>query len=321
VATSLVTGADGFVGQHLVAALSGRGERVVGGIRGARPDLTTLSSSVAESIRWVTFDLEDRRSVHSLVRVEPIDRVYHLGGLASAAKSITDPAPPFRVNVIGTLYLLEELATLRDETGRVPAILIPGSGDVYGRSADRLRPLTEDAPLEPLNAYAVSKASQEMLGLQYQRARGLPVVVARSFNHTGPGQRPPYVAPQFAHRLLELRRAGGAGRMPVGDLEVRRDFTDVRDVVRAYIRLLDTGAPGTIYNVCSGRAIPVGRLLEILAEATGVWVEPEVRNERVRPGEPRVIVGSFERLERATDWRPEIELRRTLTDLVAALEG
>ncbi len=318
---NLVTGADGFVGQHLVAELLRRGERVVGAVRSLPPQLTTLPEADAERVRWVTLELEAVESVRALARQVRPTRIFHLAGLSSVAESLVDRVSPFRVNALGTLYLLEELARTRRETGADPRILIAGSANAYGLAATRHRPLTEDCPLEPISPYAVSKAAQELVGLGFCRSGELSVVVTRSFNHTGPGQREPFVAPQLAKRIKEIERRGGEGVVKVGDASVRRDFTDVRDVVRAYVALAERGEPGQVYNVCSGRAYSVGELVETLAELAGVRVAVEQDPARARAADVPEMVGSYTRLARATGWRPEIGLRRSLADLLASIEA
>ena len=318
--TDLVTGADGFVGQHLVAHLLTAGRDVVGAVHGLPPRLTTLSTDAAARVRWVSFDLEDRDTVRDLVRRQQFDRIFHLAAFSSVARSLDDPAPAFRVNVIGTLFLFHAVSSLRREGRTVPRILVSGSGDIYGSSATRCRPLREECPAQPLNAYAVSKAAQEQLGLQFHRAEGLPVIVTRSFNHTGPGQRPPFVAADFAVQVVQARRAGGTAVIRTGNLDVRRDFTDVRDVVRAYVALLERGRPGGVYNVCSGRARRIGELVDLLATLTDQRLQVEVDPDRVRGVEVPEAVGDHTRLSEATGWQPAIDLLRSLADLVSFLE-
>ncbi len=317
---NLVTGADGFVGQHLVAELLGRGEEVVGAVQGGEPKLTTLSAAAADRVSWVTLELEDEKSVRSVARSSEADRIFHLAGLSSPADSLTDPVSPMRVNAIGTLYLLDELATMRRGSGRRPVILISGSGHAYGAAAARFQPLSEEHPLEPLNPYGVSKVAQEMFGTQFHRSPGLSVIVTRSFNHTGPGQRSNFVAPQLAAQVQSVREAGGVGAVKVGDPTVRRDFTDVRDVVEAYIVLTESGEPG-VYNVCSGRAYAVGELLDMLARAAGVEVTVETKAGRARPFDVPVVVGNNARLAEATGWAPQIPIERSLSDLLAWCAG
>ena len=318
---NLVTGADGFVGQHLVAELLDRGDEVVGAIQGGEPKLTTLSAADAERVRWVALELEQEESVRGVARAVEADRIFHLAGLSSPADSLADPVSPMRVNAIGSLYLLDELAKMSRESSYDPLILISGSGHVYGATAARLWPLKEEHPLEPLNPYAVSKLAQEMFGTQFHRSHGLSVLVTRSFNHTGPGQRSTFVAPQLAAQVQAISEAGGVGVAKVGDTTVRRDFTDVRDVVEAYVALTESGEPGRVYNVCSGRAYAVGELLDMLAGAAGVEVKVETDAGRARSFDVPLVVGSNARLVEATGWVPRIPIERSLSDLLAWCAG
>ncbi|MEE8551653.1 MAG: GDP-mannose 4,6-dehydratase [Gemmatimonadota bacterium] len=317
---NLVTGADGFVGQHLVAELLQQGQKVVGAVPRCPPELTTLSEENARRVDWVTLDLESRDTIREVVRGYRTDRVFHLAGLTSVARSLQDPVSTFSVNAAGTLLLLKELADVPRGTARGPIIVIAGSADAYGTAANRCRPLTEECPLEPLSPYAVSKATQEMLGLQFHRAYGLSVIVTRSFNHTGPGQRPPFVVPQFAMQILAAGSADTEGAVRVGNLDVRRDFTDVRDVVRAYTLLADRGQAGRVYNVCSGRSRRMGELLELLLDIAQIPLEVEPDPQLMRPADIPELVGDASRLATATGWAPQIELRQTLADLLDSLK-
>lgn len=317
---SLVTGADGFVGQHLIAELLRRGDSVVGAVLEIPPRLATLPTSDAARVRWVEVDLRQAQTVRELVRAHPVERIFHLAALSSVGESLSDPVSPLLINAVGTLHLLEELERLQGETGYDPTVLISGSAEVYGSAAIRYRPLTEDCPLEPLSSYAVSKVAQEMLGLLFNRTAGLSVVVTRSFNHTGPGQRPTFVAAQLAGRIQEIRASGGRGVVKVGDPTVRRDFTDVRDVVRAYLALSERGEMGQVYNVCSGRCYAIGELLEILVELTGVQVEVQRDPDWARRADVPEMVGSYSRLSEATGWSPTIDIRQSLADLLAGQE-
>lgn len=284
-------------------------------MRDLPPRLTTLPPEVAARVTWAAFDLEDPARVQALVRDHPAAEIFHLAAFTSVGRSWSDAAAAFRVNAIGTLFLLQAVAAARETGAGDPRILVVGSAEAYGASAQAGRPLAEDAPLRPLSPYAVSKAAQEMLALQAHRASGLWAVVARSFNHTGPGQRPPFAAGEFALQLRAAKRAGAPARIAVGNLDARRDFTDVRDVARAYRLLIERGEAGRVYNVCRGEAVSLREILLRLAEIAGVRAEPVVEPGHLRPVDLPEVVGDPAALAAATGWHPQVDLRRSLEDL------
>lgn len=299
----LVTGASGFVGRWLSRALKSSGHEVVEAE--ARLDVTDPSAIV-----------------DALTRTEP-DAVAHLAAIAFGPDAGTDPANAFRVTVGGTVNLLEAARQLK----RPPLILISGSADVYGTPAAEDLPLTEEAPLRPVKPYALSKAAQESAGLAYAARYGLRVLVTRSFNHAGPGQRPVFVIPALTERVAAVVR-GETDHVRVGNLDVRRDVSDVRDVVDAYVRLLESahdaksGPSGLALNICSGRSVSIRWLLEELCRLAGV--EPEIRIDPalVRADDAPDIRGDAAAIARLVGWRATTPLETTLADIWAsAAEG
>jgi len=290
----LVTGAHGFVGRHLVAHLEASGDHVVG--------VDRTDGGV---------DITDAEAVSALVgRIAPAV-IYHLAGWADVGGSWKAPVAAFRANAEGTLNVLSAAA----DCG-VQRALAVSSADVYGKVVPAELPLTETSPLRPASPYAASKVAADYLGLQAWLGRGLPVLRVRAFNHLGPGQTDAFVAPALASRIARAERDGGEV-LPIGDLSARRDFTDVRDVVRAYRLLVEHGEPGEVYNVCSGTDLAVQDLADqLLAEAT-VSLRFETDPQLLRPVEVPVLRGSHQRLTDATGWEPEIPISRTLTDLLA----
>jgi GDP-4-dehydro-6-deoxy-D-mannose reductase len=258
----------------------------------------------------VRADLLDPAATRAAVRRAAPEVVYHLAALAHVGRSWKEPAVTLAQNTSAALNLLEALR--REAPGaRLVAV---GSGELYG-PPERL-PVDERAPLRPQNPYAVSKAATDLLAGFYGDAHGLHVVRARAFNHAGPGQQPTYAIASFARQVAEGRLAGNEPiRVTSGNPEARRDFTDVRDVVRAY-RLL-AGAPAGIYNVCSGRSASIAELVEMLGRTAAVPVEHVVDPHLVRAHETMDIHGSHAALTDATGWQPEIALERTLADTVA----
>ena len=298
----LVTGASGFVGRWVAEELSGHGHEVI-----PAPPRDAM-------------DIADADAVRAFVVASRPDAVVHLAGLAFGPDATRDPAEAERVNATGTATVIESLAA----SGRTAApLLVAGSADVYGAPAPDDLPLRESAPAWPRSAYGRSKLLQEQTALSTGRDRGVAVAVTRSFNHTGPGQRPEFVAPALARRILAAR-AEGRSDIVVGNIDVRRDFSDVRDVVRAYRLLLEglaagTVPAGTVVNVASGRSVSIREIIALLADLVGVAVEPRVDPTLVRVDDPPQLVGDISLLRTLTGWEPRIPLRHTLADLLASL--
>lgn len=290
---ALVTGASGFVGRHLVEHLRSCGDEVLTSDR----DTDGL-------------DITDADGVRALFERERPDVVYHLAGWADVGGSWQAPVDAFRVNAEGTLNVLS--AATDAGIGRVVAV---SSADVYGIVTPEELPLTEDSPLRPASPYAASKVAADYLGLQAWLGRGLAVMRVRAFNHLGPGQTDKFVAPALASRVARAERDGGEV-LTVGDLSARRDFTDVRDVVRAYRLLMEHGEPGQVYNVCSGVDLAVQDLADRLVAQSRVPLRLEVDQSLLRPVELPVLRGSHDRLTAATGWEPQIPIDQTLTDLL-----
>jgi len=290
---ALVTGASGFVGRHLVEHLEDLGQEVV---------------CVDRSTDGV--DVTDAEAVHALVGSIGPDVVYHLAGWADVGGSWSAPVEAFRANAEGTLNVL-----LAAADAGVKRVLAVSSADVYGIVTPEELPLTEDSPLRPASPYAASKVAADYLGLQAWLGRQLPVIRVRDFNHLGPGQTDKFVAPALASRVARAEIEGGEV-LTVGDLSARRDFTDVRDVVRAYRLLIEHGEPGEVYNVCSGVDLAVQDLADQLVAQSRVPLRLEVDPELLRPVELPVLRGSHDRLTAATGWEPEIPISQTLTDLL-----
>lgn len=289
---ALITGAHGFVGRYLTEHLESKGDVVVGVDRHEGPDLL------------------DGEGWHVLLdRVQP-DALYHLAGQADVGGSWSAPVETFRANAEGTLNVLEACAAVE-----VPRVLAVSSADVYGRVTQAELPLDEDSPLRPVSPYAASKVAADFLALQAFLGRGLDVLRVRAFNHLGAGQTDRFVASALAHRVARNELEGG-DVVPVGNLSPRRDFTDVRDVVRAYRLLVERGAPGEVYNVCSGHDVAVAELAEQLVQLAERPMRLEADAALQRPVDIPVLRGDNTRLRTATGWTPEIPLHQTLADLL-----
>jgi GDP-4-dehydro-6-deoxy-D-mannose reductase len=245
------------------------------------------------------------------------DRIFHLAAMTHVGQSWDEPLRVLEVNVLGTGALL---AAAR-ECGSDPRILVTSSAEVYGAVTDPSQlPLTEASPTAPLTPYAASKLAAEALCAQAWLGHGQHVVVVRPFNHIGPGQSPNFAVSALSKRIVDAARSG-ASEIPVGNLTARRDFTDVRDVVRSYRLLLESGTPGTVYNVCSGVDVSIQEIADRLLAAAGSSVRLVSDPSLIRPVEVPVLRGDPGRLKAATGWAPEITLEQTLADVLAHWQG
>ena len=240
------------------------------------------------------------------------DAIYHLAAITHVGQSWDEPLRVLEVNVLGTAALL---AAAR-ECGSNPRILVTSSAEVYGAITDPSQlPLTEDSPTLPLSPYAASKLAAEAVCTQAWLGHGQHVVVVRPFNHIGPGQSPNFAVSALSKRIVDAERSG-AGEIRVGNLSARRDFTDVRDVVRSYRMLVESGAPGAVYNMCSGRDVSIQEIADRLLAAAGSTVRLVPDPALMRPVEVQVLRGDPTRLTSATGWVPELSLDQTLTDVL-----
>ena len=290
---ALVTGAGGFVGRHLVRHLTDSGDEVV----------TTDPSHGGA-------DITDAAAVAAEVADVAPEVVYHLAGWADVGGSWDHPVDAFRVNAEGTLNIL---AAARD--AGVQRVVAVSSADVYGRAEPDELPLTEESPLRPSSPYAASKVAADYLGVQAFLGYGLPVMRVRAFNHLGPGQADKFVASALASRIARAERDGGEV-LKVGNLTARRDYTDVRDVVRAYRLLAERGDPGEAYNVCSGTDLAVQDIGDALLARSTSTLRFETDPDLLRPVDQPVLRGSHDKLTAATGWEPEIPIEQTLADLL-----
>jgi GDP-4-dehydro-6-deoxy-D-mannose reductase len=310
----LVTGAEGFVGGHLLRTLARDGDHdvVAGSWSGALPDGDAAGS--ARDVEIVRIDITSDESVHAIVREHRPEWVFHLAAQSSVGRSFDDPAGTWEVNATGTLRLAEALRTAGGAR-----LLVISSAEVYGTVPPEAQPITEEAPLRPATPYGASKGAAELAALQAAAEGGVEVVVARSFNHAGPGQDERFVFPSMARQLVRIRRGAAEPTLWVGNLSVRRDFLDVRDVVGAYLLLMKEAPSGGIYNVCSGEARSLQDMVQRLIELSGTRAKLEVDPARFRPVDIPVLFGDPAKLKRL-GWEPEIGLERTLRDLLDEAE-
>ena len=289
---SLITGGRGFVGTWLADHLREQGD-----------DVVAIDYEV---------DVTDPVALLEAVTAAAPDAIYHLAALTHVGESWKDPLQVLQVNVIGTAALL---AAAR-QCGTDPRVLVTSSAEVYGAVTDpSLMPLDELTPTAPLTPYAASKLAAEALIGQAFRGHGQEVIVVRPFNHIGPGQTPNFAVPALAQRIVEANRRGDSS-IAVGNLAARRDFTDVRDVVKAYRLLIESGTPGEVYNVCSGHDVAIEEIATTLLRLAGTSLEFKTDPALTRPVEVPVLRGDPTRLQRATGWKPEIPLDQTLADVL-----
>lgn len=288
---ALVTGGHGFVGRWLVSHLEEQGA-----------DVTATGEEV---------DVTDADKVREFVTGLAPDAVFHLAGQASVGRSWDAPSRTFAVNALGTLHVLDAARRL----ATMPRVLVVSSAEVYGAVTPDELPLREETPLRPVSPYAASKVAAEVIAQQAARGHGLPVVIARPFNHIGPGQSPAFVVAALAKRIVDAQR-DGATKIEMGNPTARRDLTDVRDVVRAYALLIERGEAGEVYNVATGRDVRIGDLAELLVAAAGGGIEVVTDAVEARPADVPVLRGDPSKLRAATGWTPQVPLEQTLGDVL-----
>jgi GDP-4-dehydro-6-deoxy-D-mannose reductase len=300
----LITGADGFAGQHLIHELAAGDVEIHG--TSFRP-----FESTATNVTYHTVDLRDEQAVASLMNALRPDAIYHLAAQSSPARSYSAVWSTLENNIRAQLNVT--LACLTHNLK--PRILVISSGDIYG-DQPTLKPATEDAPLRPSNPYAVSKVTQDMLALQYHLSNDLPILRARPFNHLGPGQSPGFVATDFALQIARIEAGQQEPMMRVGSLSAERDFCDVRDVVRAYRLIMERGTPGEVYNIATGKTWTIRALLDLLLALANVSIQVASDTARLRPGSTSKVWGDATRLREATGWQPTIPLEQTVRDVL-----
>jgi GDP-4-dehydro-6-deoxy-D-mannose reductase len=304
----LVTGAAGFVGGHLLDLLEPRTASIVAWRRPGEP---LPPEPTGRRCRWMEVDILDRAGVRSALREVRPSAVYHLAGAAHAGRSWDRASLTLQVNVLGTYHVLSALAEQGATTCRT---LIPGSALVYGPQE---RAITEADPVAPVSPYGLSKLAQELTGAHAGSEDGLPVLLTRSFNHIGPRQDASFFAASFARQIARIELGLAEPVLHVGNLDARRDLSDVRDTARAYAALIDRGRPGRIYNVCTGRAYRVGDVLDGLLARASVRIAVRTDSTLYRPRDLPLVLGDPRRLVSEVGWTPSVPMEQTLDDLLA----
>lgn len=306
----LVTGADGFVGQHLISHLLTAGHHITGVVLSDSPQRGTLSDSERANVMWCGADMRDSDRLQTLTREAQPECVFHLAGVSSRAEAQTAYTEALAVNSQGTFHLLCALADAGLTDARV---IIAGSAEVYGIAGQGR--IAETTTLNPSSAYGISKAAQDVVARTTSEALELDVRVVRFFPLVGPGQRDAFALPSFCRRAFRIQRGGADSTMRVGNLDVYRDFTDVRDGIVAMARLADLDqVRHRVYNVCCGEPTSVRQLLQWVFDIAGIAPEVVIDEELTRSNEPEQVVGDPSRIEEEIGWQAELDLRRTVDD-------
>jgi len=306
---ALITGGAGFAGSHLVEYLLRQGQEVI--VVDRMGDHLANLEHLPNDVRIERGDLLDPDRMRQVLEDTRPQRIYHLAAISSPQESFQNPKLAYDVNFTGTLNLLCAWRELQIAS----RFLLVSSVAVYGPVDTPGVPLREDGPLRPVSPYAGSKAAAEMLALQFFQAYGLPVVRVRPFNHTGPRQMSSYVCSGFARQVAEIDLRVRPPQVIVGNLNVRRDFSDVRDIVRGYYLLLENGEAGDVYQLCSGVSVSIESILHRLIALSSQPIQVTVDDTRLRSEESPVICGDPSKARRAVGWQPQYDLEATLRDL------
>jgi len=308
----LITGFPGFAGPYLAEHIDTiASDAELFGLSWERAG--TGGPQLPETrIRFIPGDVTDARSIRRVLEDSRPDLIFHLAAASSVSGSWAHAIDFFEVNTLGTVNLFEAVR----ETASATTIVVASSAEVYGRAGNGSPRLHENLPMQPISPYGSSKAAMEIVASQYFSGADMPIIRLRLFNHTGPRRPGHFVASSLARQIAEVEATGAAGDVQVGNLDVVRDFTDVRDVARAYWSAATRGTPGEVYNVCSGRGVRVRDLLERLLAMTDHEVTVREDSTRMRAAEIPVLVGDPSKLRDAGGWEPAIEFNQTLEDLL-----
>jgi len=306
---SLITGCAGFAGSHLADYLLGKGEEVVA-LLGINEDRANIQH-IERHLQIVGADVCDFDSVREVLESSKPHRIYHLAAFSSPAESVENPELTYQVNFTGTLNLLSSWLRV----GMDCRFLLVSSAEVYGPVPRAKLPLREEMELHPMNPYAGSKAAAEILALQFFRSYGLPIVRVRPFNHTGPRQSTKFVCSNFARQVAEIELGVRPPTIFTGNIHVVRDFSDVRDIVRGYCDLLESGAPGEVYQLCSGRPVSIESILQTVISFASKPVQVSVDQSQLRNHDAAEVWGDYSKAKVAVGWEPRHELTDTLRAL------
>lgn len=307
---ALITGITGFAGSHLAELLLKRGFEVYGI---SRPRSKTDNiDEIRNEIRLEDADLLDSHSLHSIVvKIKP-DYVFHLAAQSFVQSSWASPANTMEINVVGSVHLFEAIR----RAGIDPVIQIACSSEEYGLVYANEIPVREENPLRPQSPYAVSKVAMDYLGYQYSKSYQMKIVRTRGFNHTGPRRGEVFVTSNFAKQIAEIEKGKRKPVIEVGNLAAKRDWTDVRDMVRGYLLAVEKGESGEVYNICYGKAWKISDMLDLLLKMSKIKVEIRPVAERMRPSDVPVLIGDCSKFYKKTGWKPKIPFEKTMEDLL-----
>lgn len=308
---ALITGVTGFVGSHLAEYLLAKNDVEVYGTirwRSRRENINPIQKHIS----LIECDLNDGNSVRKMMDSVRPDYIFHLAAQSFVLTSWHAPADTLLTNVLGQLNIFESIK----ETGINPRIQIAGSSEEYGMVYADEVPIKEENPLRPLSPYAVSKVTQDLLAYQYYMSYKLNVVRTRAFNHSGPRRGDVFVESNFAKQIADIEKGHQEPVIKVGNLEAKRDYTDVRDIVRAYWLALEKAKAGEVYNICTGKSYAIKDVLNILLSMSNIKIKIQEDPARLRPSDVPILEGDFSRFRTATGWKPEIPFEQTLKDLL-----
>ncbi len=306
----LITGITGFAGSHLAEYLLHQKEEVWGMIRRRSP--LEHIKGILEELKLVEGDLLDARSLQQVLMESQPEEVYHLAAQSFVPTSWRAPAETLHTNVLGEVHLLESIR----QCCPFARVLIAGSSEEYGLVYPHELPIKENQPLRPLSPYGVSKVAQDLLGWQYFQSYGMHIIRARAFNHEGPRRGKMFAPSDFAHQIVRIKFYLQKSQIEVGNLDAIRDYTDVRDVVIAYVSALRKGTKGEAYNICSGKGYKIGMVLNELLDIAQLQAEIVVNQQKFRPSDVPVLVGDNSKIRQEVGWQPLIPFRQTLADLL-----
>jgi len=307
---ALITGISGFAGSYLAEFLINKGYKVFGTFF----DKSTFSNldGFIDKITLYQCDIRNYDNLKKIIKKVQPDEIYHLAAISFVPTSLKDPKLTFDTNLYGTLNLYQAIIELKFN----PKILFVGSADEYGVVNENDLPIKEECLLRPMNPYSISKASADFLSYAYFKNYNLNIIRVRPFNHIGPRQSLEFVCSSFAKQIAEIEKGLKESILKVGNLDAKRDFSDVRDVVRAYWLAIQKGKSGEVYNICSGNVVSIKVLLNRLLNMSKKKIKIIQDPKRLRPSDIPLLVGDFKKFTKQTDWKPETPLEKTLKDIL-----